>query len=194
MTDRDPNINGCSYTHTMDGTKSLNPTAVSYAPDSHLNGNMASQVSAPSSTYLEALVQNLEERHADLRGEVDNLTEVYHNLCSSVERLKRGGWPVTVGPFQETDLTESHQHAMSFKQELEQLSREVQKSVNRDADVEKANGSMTLKKSSRLPPHLRAAATTDNGTDKKPLPPHLRGKIAAGYVIRKSTAWRLSQH
>jgi hypothetical protein len=193
MTDRDPNIKGCSYPHTMDGTKSLNPTAVSYAHDSHVNGNMASQVSAPSSPYLEARVQNLEERHADLHGEVDNLTEVYHNLCSSVERLKRGGWPVTVGPFQETDLTESHQHAMSFKQELEQLSHEVHKPVNGDADVEKANGSMALKKSSRLPPHLRAAATTDNGT-KKSVPPHLRGKIAAGYVIRKSTACRLSQH
>jgi hypothetical protein len=194
MTDRDPNINGCSYTHTMDGTESLNPTAVSYAPNSQPNGNMASQVSAPSSPYLEARVQNLEEGHAELREEMDDLTEFYHKLCSSVDRLKRGGWPVTVGPFQETDLTESHQHAMSFKQELEQLSREVQKSVNGDADVEKANGSMTVKKPSRLPPHLRAAATTDNGTDKKPLPPHLRGRIAAGYVIRKLPASRLWQH
>ncbi|KAF2035252.1 hypothetical protein EK21DRAFT_54977 [Setomelanomma holmii] len=112
----------------------LNPTATSYAPGLPSDSNMLGQVSAPPSPYLEARVVSLEQGHLDLWSDMDSLTEMYHNLCSSVDKLKRGGWPVTVGPFQEQDLNESHQHAMNFKQELEQLSREVRESVDGDAD------------------------------------------------------------
>ncbi|KAH7064036.1 hypothetical protein BKA63DRAFT_428394 [Paraphoma chrysanthemicola] len=161
----------------MNGNK-LNPTAISYAPGSQPKSHIASQVSVPPSPYLEARILNLEEGHVELREEFEDLAEKYRGLCSSVDKLKRGGWDVSVGPFQEKHLAESHRHAMRLKQELEQLTHEVHKSVNRHADVEKANGTVTAKKSSITPPHMRVATPSSDGTVKKTVPPHMRGKMA----------------
>ena len=181
MSDRDPNVNGI-YTLSMNGNNRLNPAATSYSPGSQPQNSMISQVSAPPSPYLEARVFNLEEEHASLRGEVDTLTDMYHDLCSSVDKLKQGGWPVTIGPFQEQDLTHSHLCAMEFKQELEDLSREVHMSVDGVADVEKVNGTTTPKANASMPPHLRAASGSNNAAGLKSLPPHLRGKNMNGCV------------
>lgn len=119
---------------------------------------------------------NLEEEHANLRGEVCSLTEMYHDLYSSVGELKRGGWPVTVGPFQAQDLTQSHLQAMRLKQELEELSLEVHKSVKGVADVDKVNGTTTPMANITTPPHLRAASVAGSAASSKSLPPHMRGK------------------
>lgn len=120
---------------------------------------MASQVSAPPFPYPEARVLNLEQEHSDLRHEMDLLKEIYHDLFSPMGKLKKGGWPVTVAPFQEQDPAQSHQSAMKLKQELEQLSREVHESVDDGADVEKVNGGASDASGPKsLPPHLRKKA------------------------------------
>lgn len=161
----------------MNGNQRLNPAASSYAPAPQPQ-KMPSQVSAPPSPYLEARVFNLEEEHSNLRGKVDSLTELYHSLCSSLDKLKKGGWPVTIGPFQEQDPTRSHQSALKFKRELDELTREVHKSVDGVADMDKANGTASSKTNGSMPPHLRGA--TSNGAGSKSLPPHLRGKNTNG--------------
>ncbi|KAF2824367.1 hypothetical protein CC86DRAFT_384013 [Ophiobolus disseminans] len=179
MSDRDPNIFGHSYTYPMNYNMHLNPAATDYAPEAHRQDNMPSQVSAAPSPYLEARVLNLEEEHDSLRGEVLSLTEMHHELCSSVDKLKKGGWPVTVGPFQDQDLTQSHLRAMEFKHKLEELSRAVHQSVDGVADEEKINGTTTPKANGNMPPHLRATGTA-GGAVSKSLPPHLRGKAMSG--------------
>jgi hypothetical protein len=109
----------------MNSSKRLNPAAANYAPESQPQNKTTSQVSLDPSPDLEARVFKLEEGHSGLREEIDSLAELYHNFCSSVETLKKGGWPVMVDPFQEQDLTHSHQSAIAFKQKLEELSRQV---------------------------------------------------------------------
>jgi hypothetical protein len=109
---------------------------------------------------------------------VDNLTELYHELSTSVDKLKKGGWPVTVGPFREQDLIQSHQCAIKFKEELEELNRQVRQSVEDDADEGKSNGTVTAKANGSLPPHLRASSSAKNGAGITLLPPHLRAKKA----------------
>lgn len=180
MSDRDPNINGDSYTPSINSNKRLNPTAFSYAPESRPQNNMPRQVSAPPSLHLEARVIDLEEEYASLRGDVDTLTKLYDDLCSSVDNLKKRGWPVTVGPFQEQDLYQSHRRAMEFKQELEELGREVHKSVDGVADVEKVNNTTIPKANTSMPPHMRVANGINNRGGLKSLPPHLRGKSLSG--------------
>jgi hypothetical protein len=139
---------------------------------------MSSQVSPPPSPYLESRIDSLEDGQASLREDVDAITEMYHRLSSSVDKLQKGGWPVTVGPFQEQELKSSHLRAMEFKKELEELSREVHESVDGDADVEKVNGTATPKANASMPPHMRAAGGSSKGAGSKTLPPHLRGKTA----------------
>jgi hypothetical protein len=134
------------------------------------------QVSAPPSPYLEARVSSLEGGHLSLRGDMDSLTEMYHVLCSSVDKLKKDGWPVSIGPFREQDLTQSHVSAAQFKKKLESLSREVHDSVDGAADIEKVNGVTTPKANGSVPPHMRATNGSSNGS--KSLPPHLRDKNA----------------
>jgi hypothetical protein len=179
MTGRDPSIISRLHTLPMNGNQRLNPAASSYAPGAQPQ-NTPSQVSALPSPYLEARVFSLEEEHLNLREELGSLTELYHNICTSVDKLKKGGWPVTVGPFQEQDPARSHQSALEFKQELEELSREVHKSVEGIADMDKANGTAMSKSNGNMPPHLRGANGASNGAGSKPLPPHLRGNNTNG--------------
>ena len=108
---------------------------------------------------------------------------MYHGLSSSVERLEKGGWPVHVGPFQ-VDVKKSHRDAVELNLELEKLKYEVAKSVDGNADAQKASGivtpnsnSMVISKATgSVPPHLRAPSVTSGGTVKKSLSPHLRNK------------------
>jgi hypothetical protein len=160
-------------THTR-----LNPAASSYAPGSQPHNNMSRQVSPPPSPYLESRIDSLEDGQASLREDVDTITEMYHRLSSSVDKLQKGGLPVTVGPFQEQDLKSSHLRAMELKQELEKLSREVHESVDGDAEVEKVNGTVTPKANGSMPPHMRASGSASNGVGSKAVPPHLRDKTA----------------
>ncbi|EAT80024.2 hypothetical protein SNOG_12726 [Parastagonospora nodorum SN15] len=134
----------------MASNKKFNPAVSSYAPKLHSLNGMTSQVSPSTSLYLEARILNLEEEHGSLSLQIDLLREMQEDLASSVDELKNGGWPVTVGPFAAQDPIESHQSALKFKQELEQLSREVHKSIDGDADEEKANEPVTKSPNSRL--------------------------------------------
>jgi hypothetical protein len=157
----------------------FNPTANGFAPNGTQQNGKASQVSsAHSSPYIEARVFNLEEEHANLRGDVETLRELYHGLSFSVDKLKKCGWPVYVGPFREVDVNKSHQNAVQFSLELEKLKDEVHDSVSGDADVQKANGMAPPKTNGSVPPHLRASSLTSGGTVKKFLPPHLPVKKA----------------
>lgn len=177
MTDRDSTITSPLHLSSMNGNQRLNPAASSYAPAPQQQ-KMPSQVSAPPSPYLEARVFNLEVEHLNLRGKVDSLTELYHSLCSSLDKLKKGGWPVTIGPFQEQDPTRSHQSALKFQRDLDELTREVHKPVDGVADMDKANGTASSKTNGSMPAHLRGP--TGNGAGSKSLPPHLRGKNTNG--------------
>lgn len=143
------------------------------------NGS-SGQVSAPPSTYFEARILNLEEEHASLREDINTLNELYHGLSSSVGDLKKGGWPVHVGRFQNVDLTKSHQTAVEFRDELERLSREVHASFASDTDQNKADGRASPQKNGSMPPHMRADSVTSNVTPSRSLPPHLRGSNMAG--------------
>ena len=154
----------------------FNPTVNEFPPNGPQQNGTASQVSAPSSSYLEARMLNLEKGHADLRGDIDTLKEFYHGISFSVDKLKKGSWPVHVGPFQEVDVKRSHQDAMQFSQELAKLKDEVHVSVNGGADVQKANGMTPSKTNGSVPPHLRTPSVTSGGTATKSLPPHLRKK------------------
>ncbi|KAL1800663.1 hypothetical protein ACET3X_001005 [Alternaria dauci] len=173
MSNRDPAFHGPYSPQYM-----MNPAANNFAPTRARQHCTASQVSTPSSPYLEARVLNLEEGHANLLEDVNSLRELYQGLSSSVDKLKKGGWPVHVDPFQEVDAKTSHQDAVQFRTELETLKDEVHGSVNGSADVEKANSMASPKMNGSMPPHLRAASTTSSDTAKRSLPPHLRGKKA----------------
>ncbi|CAN9135450.1 hypothetical protein CUC08_Gglean009874 [Alternaria sp. MG1] len=173
MSDRDPVLHGPYSPQYM-----MNPTANNFAPTRPQQNGTASQVSSPSSSYLEARVLNLEEGHASLLEDVNGLRELYHGLSFSVDKPKKGGWPVHVGPFQEVDAKTSHQDAVRLRAELESLKDEVHASVKGSADVQKANDIASSKTNGSTPPHLRAASVTSGGTVKSSLPPHLRGKKA----------------
>jgi uncharacterized protein YukE len=180
MSNRDPNIYSPPNTFLTNGSKRLNPGAASYDPASQSKPSMSSQVSAPPSPYLEARIFSLENGHASLCQDIGALTESYHDLCSSVDKLKKGGWPVTVEPFQDQNLTQSHQSALKFKQELDQLTFEIHKSADSVADVDKADAAVMSRVNGSVPPHLRGASGASNGTVTKSIPPHLRNKDSNG--------------
>jgi hypothetical protein len=155
-----------------------NPGARNFNPNgAAINGQGNStpqQVRSPLSPYLEARLLNLEVAHGDLRGEVDTLKDLYHNLYNSFGRATRDAAPTHTNSPKSHNLAKSRQSAMQFKQELELLSREVRESVNGNANDQKASSGSTPKADRSLPPHARAASVASNGT-KKSLPPHLRG-------------------
>ena len=177
MSSRDPDLYPRSSLSHMNRHR-FNPTANNFAPSSHgsmnqqKNGNH--QVSTPPSPYLEARVLNLEEEHAILLDDVSTLKELYHDLSFSVDKLKRGGWPVHVGPFQDVDPAKSHQSAMQFKLELEELTREVHLSVDGGADTKKVNSTGASRVNTSIPPHAKVRSLTSNGTVSESLPPHVR--------------------
>ncbi|KAF1830715.1 hypothetical protein BDW02DRAFT_641949 [Decorospora gaudefroyi] len=155
----------------------FNPTANKFAPSSDQQNSKASQVGTPPfSPYLEARVVNLEEKHANLRDEVETLREFCHGLSSSVDQFKESRLPIHVGPSQNFDLKKSQQDAEQLSRDLENLKKEAHVPVNGDANVQNANGMDPIKDTGSVPPHLKASSVTSGGTVKKSLPPHLRGK------------------
>lgn len=120
-------------------------------------------MSAPSSPYLEARLLSLEAAYIDLRSDLDTLKD---DLCRSFGKVK--------AQLPDKDLVQSRQSAMRFKQELEQLSREVRMSANGDADDQKVNGNTTPEARGSVPPHVRAASVASHGSGRESLPPHLR--------------------
>ncbi|XPS77225.1 hypothetical protein M3J09_009253 [Ascochyta lentis] len=169
---------------------SFDPSARNF----HQNGNPANRpkgsstshhVSAPLSPYLEARVLNLEEEHAGLRDKVDDLKDLYHSLCNSFGRVQQDDQPIIADSPQNTDPALSRQTAMCFKQELEQLSREVRQSVNDGADVQVTDDRSTPKPDASVPPHRRAASIISHGSGAKSLPPHLRGTKQSGTANSK---------
>lgn len=137
---------------------------------------MPSQVSPPPSPYLEARIASLETNAGHVLGDIDALTEKYHELLFDLDKIKQlVGWPAD--PSRDQPPSPSHLRALEFSQELEELTRDVHKSVD-GADVEKVNGTTTPKANATMPPHMRAAAGATNGATSKAIPPHLRGKVA----------------
>jgi len=156
MSNRDP-----IFVHSTE----LNPTAISYTPLSF--NSMPSQVSPPPSPYLESRIVNLEESLGELK-------DWYHELSSSLAGMKKDmGWR----PLQAQNNSPTSLRALEFSQELEELTREVHKSVDGVVDVEKISGTTIPKAHVSVPPHLRGAS---NGAVSKIVPPHLRGKVASG--------------
>lgn len=147
---------------------SFNPSARHFKPDSSARidpqkTSTPQQVSAPPSPYLEARLLNLEAAYFDLRGDLNTLKD---DLGRSFGEAKP--------QLPKTDLTKSRQSAMQFKQELEQLSREVHLSVDGNADDQKANGNSKAEARGSVPPHARAVSVTSHGSGRESLPPHLR--------------------
>jgi hypothetical protein len=114
MSNKGPNIYGRSPKLLMNGNTSLNAAASSYVPGSRTQNNTISQVSLHLAPQLDSRVSKLEEGHSGLREKVDSLTELYNDLCSSVDKIKQGGWPVTVGSFQEQDPDQSDSSSISL--------------------------------------------------------------------------------
>ncbi|EMD64742.1 hypothetical protein GGP41_002982 [Bipolaris sorokiniana] len=126
--------------------KHLDPAASKFSPSASRQNNAALQASSTSS-YLDARVLNLEERHAGLQEDVIGLKELCHALSSTVDRLNKRDLPVHAGPFRTaSDIEASLQNAKCFGIELERLKEEAHGSVNNSSDS-------TAKKST--PPHLR---------------------------------------
>ena len=157
----------------------FNPSANDFAPTQEAL-DISNQVSTPLSPYLEARFFNMEEEYANLRGDVDTLKELYHGLSSSIDKLKKGGWPVHVGPFQEVDLTQSHQNAIRFKEELEKLGREFHEAVDGIADNQKMKTTATSETNSSVPAHMGPASADSKAMVSKSLPPHVRASMKTG--------------
>jgi hypothetical protein len=179
MTDRDPSIHARSSTPHMTGVHRLDPTASSYTPEHH----PPDQVSAAPSPYLEARILNMEEELFDLRGEVDRLTGMYHDLRTSVDQSKKIGCREPTGSCQEQDPIQSHQSAMELLEELDQLRRKDDKSVAQVTDVQKVHSSTMSKCNASVPAHLRTSSATSSNASSKSVPPHLRGKKANGLAM-----------
>ncbi|KAJ4370830.1 hypothetical protein N0V86_008523 [Didymella sp. IMI 355093] len=159
----------------------FNPSARNCNPNgaattSQQGNSTPQQVSSPPSPYLESRLLHLEVAHGDLRGEVDTLKDLYHILYNSFGKVMRDAAQLHATSSEGTDLAKSHKSAMQFRQELEQISREVRESVNDDADDQKANSGSTLKANREGPHNTKAASVTSHGSGQKSLPPHLRGK------------------
>jgi hypothetical protein len=157
--------------------RNFDPSAHRFNPNGDPNNRPSGsstprQMSAPQSPYLEARVLNLEEEHADLRGQVDNLKDLYHDLRNSFGRQDRQH--NCAKSLQDTDAASSRQIAMQFKQELERLSREVRESANGDTDEQKATDRDTPKLNGDTIPHSKASIATSHGSGAKSLAPHLR--------------------
>ncbi|CAO2652840.1 Nn.00g022510.m01.CDS01 [Neocucurbitaria sp. VM-36] len=194
MGNHNPNLGGRSAVPLMNG-HSFNPTANNFAPSGRNNkiqpqNNGSKPVSALPSSYIESRVLNLEEEHATLRGDVNTLKEMFHDLSFSVEKLKRGGWPVRVGPFQDVDLNKSHQSALEFKTELEMLGREVHQSVDNSADMLKVNDLAASTMNGSVSPHAPSSSVASNSTASKSLPPHLRGATKTEAKVMNGTRER----
>ncbi|KAI8931230.1 hypothetical protein NX059_011578 [Plenodomus lindquistii] len=193
MSNRDPNLYPCNLllsTHTMH----FSPNAPTFSPsgmnETQQKSNLGKETSTPLSPCLETRVLSLEERHAELQGDVRSLQELYDRLTLSMDKMKKGHWPVRFGPCQDLDVSESHKKAMDFKAELEKLENEVKVSVHGDADPKKADDKAPakvfgmasvrgdnadpVKVNGNVPPHMRAAGVANSGTAMASLPPHLR--------------------
>jgi hypothetical protein len=180
MSDRDPVYHGrYSPPRAYNMGHQLNPAVTNFALNGAQQNNTASQVSAPASPYLEARILNLEEGLGDLRGDIEALKELYHDVSFDFDKLRKDGWPVTVGPFRQVNVQRSQEDAVLFSQKLETLKNNVHVSTNGRTDVQKANGMALSKTNGIVPPHLRASSVTSGGTVTKSLPPHLRKKDAA---------------
>lgn len=91
----------------------------------------------PSFVPAQDRVLKLEKGQEVLRSNLNILTEQYQQLSSAIDKLKVGGWPVTVGPFQEQDTSQLRQSARELHREFDELSR---KSVDGAADTDNEAG------------------------------------------------------
>ncbi|KAJ8107788.1 hypothetical protein OPT61_g8623 [Boeremia exigua] len=167
------------------GARKFDPNGRLFDPNGRLKNNLQDnsapqQVSAPPSPYLEARLLNLEVAHADLRGEVDTLKELYCDLQHAFGKVNQHP--------QDTDPVKSRQTAAQFKRELEQMSHDVHAAVNGHADNEKVNGNGACKPNGSVPPHMRAASVASHESDRKSLPPHLRGSKQSSAAKSSSDA------
>ncbi|EUC44340.1 hypothetical protein COCMIDRAFT_98391 [Bipolaris oryzae ATCC 44560] len=146
--------------------KQLDPAADKFSPTASQRNNETLQ-EKNASTYLEARLQNLEERHTGLQEDVVGLKELCHILSSTVDKLNKRDLPVHSGPLRTvSDIEASLQDAKHFSMELERLKEEVHGSMNNGSDG-------TAKKS--IPPHLRKSKVASSISDS---PEQIQATIA----------------
>lgn len=174
----------------VSSSPNINPAAAHFRPSAkvsnrnHQNDHLSQpsngaienssngQVSSSSHTSMMEKVQILERSHNGLRTDIEDLKTLCNGLYSDIGVLKKGGWSVEVGPFQEK--------AEDFRQKLDQLKLETLKaSSGADADSQTKNGGYgdasqhtqelaPTPSTASLPPHIRK--------DSMFIPPHKRGK------------------
>lgn len=157
----------------------FNPPASDFAPVSEFPGyscknETPNEVRTSPTLHVSTRVLNLEDELAALHDDVDILMELYPDVSFSIEKFKKGGWPVHIGPFREVDLTESHQNAEQFKLDLEQLCREGHTSLDGGADIDKVNKVEFSKLDDSMPSSMKSPSTPSKRTASRSLPPHLR--------------------
>lgn len=197
MSNKDPLPNGHAngtqrYGSTVYSSATLNPTAGQFQPsfpfshasqpkNSTMQQSAIGQVSSTSPTYMMEKIQGLERSQHDLRTDVEDLKTLCNGLHLAIQSMKKGGWSVEVGPFQE--VQSQKEKLEYFHQKLDQLKLETLNATSgADTGTQKKHGSVadadqrsqtvspTLSSAS-VPPHLR------NGLAS--IPPHLRGKQQA---------------
>jgi hypothetical protein len=155
----------------------LNPTASHFksAAMSNIhekqNGTLP-EMTPPSSTYLEARVDNLEEEYANLRTEVGTLKEKYNQLRLSVEKEKEAG-RVKAEPLVDARPDSSHKTVAELGRELEELTLKTRALTNSEP-VQKPVQTNDRKTTNSVPPHLRTASTAIGKLGSNLIPPHLR--------------------
>jgi hypothetical protein len=169
------------------GVPGLNPGASRFQPSSaEQNGTMNSQTRPQSSSPsdLKALlvrVENLEIEQDVMRNKVGSLRVDCSDLGHSVEEIKKGGWRVNVGPFQDQPANSGHNSthsAADFKRKLEELQSEMEGITATGAIMsEIRNDENTMPSSNKghsMPPHLRKTLKT------QPVSPSTPATLPAG--------------
>jgi hypothetical protein len=120
------------------------------------------QPSNSQSYHLERKVNDLEREQGALRTDVTGLQKLCDRLHVSLDTLKKGGWDVKVGPFQDAN-------AEQIRKELDTVSA-------------KANGHDSSNTFSSVPPHLRGRGANEKSA------PHMRNGVANGSVV---SSWQI---
>jgi hypothetical protein len=172
------------------GVPGLNPGASQFQPgfgqqDGTTNNHNGSQPSSlPSLKSLLVRVENLERAQDVMRNEVGSLRVDHTDLGHYVEEIKKGGWRVNVGPFQDQPANNSTQSAADFKRKLEELESEIQGITTTGAIISETRKDENILPSSTkvhsTPPHLRN--TLKKQSASSPIPETLRADVSSPLV------------
>jgi hypothetical protein len=130
------------------------------------------KVSSSSHTSMMEKMQALERSDNDLRTNVDDLKALCNCLYADIGILKKGGWSIEVGPFQDK--------AEDFRQKMEQLKLEALK-VSSGANTNSQRNNSSYRDANQYTQELNLTPGTTSlrphmRKDSIFIPPHKRGQ------------------